>query len=256
MNYNTAVILCGGKGTRLGQLGKKIPKTLVEIHSRPIIWYIIKALAKNSINHFILPLGYKGNLIKSFFKKNSEFKDYKIDFVNTGINKEISERIFDIKNKIKSKNFIILNGDSIFNFNLKNIYNVHCKKKLDITFLGCSASLGYGIVGKKNNKIVSFERETEFDKVKSEKRGNFVGYIFSGISIIKSNLLKTHFKSNYNFEKQFYPKIIKKKKTNFETINGSWFSIDNVKDINSLNIKKKNKKFDIIKKIKKNLKNI
>ena len=46
MEFRTAVILCGGSGTRLGQLGKKIPKTLVKIHSKPIIWYILKILKK------------------------------------------------------------------------------------------------------------------------------------------------------------------------------------------------------------------
>ena len=65
----TAVILCGGKGTRLGSLSKKIPKSLVKINDKPIIWYIIKNLIKNSFNHFILPVGYKGRLIESYIKK-------------------------------------------------------------------------------------------------------------------------------------------------------------------------------------------
>ena len=46
MNYKTAVILCGGKGTRLGELGKKLPKTLVKVQNKPIIWYILKSLKK------------------------------------------------------------------------------------------------------------------------------------------------------------------------------------------------------------------
>ena len=58
--YISAVILCGGKGTRLGVLGKKLPKTLVKVNNKPIIWYIIKFLEKNSFNHFILPVGHKG----------------------------------------------------------------------------------------------------------------------------------------------------------------------------------------------------
>lgn len=73
MNIRTAVILCGGKGTRLGLIGKKIPKTLVKIHGKPIIWYIIKILIKNKFNHFILPTGYKKNQIESFFKKKVNF---------------------------------------------------------------------------------------------------------------------------------------------------------------------------------------
>ena len=62
----TAIILCGGTGSRLGILGKKIPKCLVKINGQPIIWYIINMLNKNSFNHFILPIGYKGNMIKNF----------------------------------------------------------------------------------------------------------------------------------------------------------------------------------------------
>ena len=250
MYYKTAVILCGGRGSRLGQLGKKIPKTLVKIHGKPIIWYIIKSLAKNSINHFILPLGYKGKMIKNYLNNNSEFKKYKIDLMDTGRETESTQRIFRIRKKIKSKNFVLLNGDAIFNFNLKSIFNIHSKKSLDITFLGCSAPLSFGIVGKINNKIVSFEREIQFDKVKSEKRKKFTGHIFSGISLLRSSLLKTSFKAHYNFEKEFYPKIIKKNNTNFKEIEGFWFSIDNEKDINSLNIKNNNSNYSKIKKIK------
>ena len=53
--YISAVILCGGKGTRLGVLGKKLPKTLVKVNNKPIIWYIIKFLEKNSFNHLYCP---------------------------------------------------------------------------------------------------------------------------------------------------------------------------------------------------------
>ena len=65
----TAVILCGGKGTRLGNITKKIPKPLVEIRGKSIIWYILKMLKRNKFNHFILPIGYKGDQIKQYLKK-------------------------------------------------------------------------------------------------------------------------------------------------------------------------------------------
>ena len=63
----TAIILCGGLGSRLGQISKKIPKTLVKIQGREILWYIINFLKKNKFNHLILPLGYKGNQIKILY---------------------------------------------------------------------------------------------------------------------------------------------------------------------------------------------
>ena len=124
-NLNSAIILCGGRGTRLGNLGKQMPKTLVKIHGKPILWYILKSLLKNSINHFILPLGYKGNQIKKYIKSEPEFKKLNIDLIETGLDTNISKRIFLVKNKIKSKNLALLNGDAIFDFHLEKIHQAH-----------------------------------------------------------------------------------------------------------------------------------
>ena len=254
VNLKTAVILCGGKGTRLGLLGKRIPKSLVKIHELPIIWYIINTLKKNSFNHFILPTGYKGKMIEKYLKKNKNFKKSNIDIVPTGKDTSIAKRIFLIKKKIKSKNFLLLNGDAIFDFNLKKMVANHDRKNFDITFVGCEAQLNFGIIGKVNNKIVSFERDIDFNSVKTKNKKNFIGFINSGISIIKSELLKHKFKNYNNFEKEFYPRIIKKHKSNFESISGFWHSIDNVKDIDILKRNGNIKKYKITKKILKKLK--
>jgi len=252
--YKTAVILCGGRGTRLGLLGKKLPKTLIKVHKKPIIWYIIKILKKNSFNHFVLPMGYKGKMIQKYFKNNPDFKKYKIDLVRTGENASIANRIYKIRKNILSKNFILLNGDAIFNFNLKKIFYRHLKKKSYITFIGSDAQLNYGIVGMEKNKVKSFDRETQFYAVKSKNKKNLTGYIYSGISIINNKVLNLNFKNCINFEKEFYPSIIKKYKAHFESINGFWHSIDNQKDIEFLHSEENKFKYKQIKKIKKEIK--
>ena len=254
MIYKTAVILCGGKGTRLGLLGETIPKSLIKIQGFPIIWYILNILKKNSFNHFILPVGYKGKMIEKYIKKSNDFKKSEIDIIATGENSSIARRIFLIKKKIKSKNFLLLNGDAIFYFNLKKMFDNHQKKKIDITFIGSNAQLSFGIIGKENNKIVNFERDIDFDSVKTKNKKNFVGYVYSGISIINSVLLKNKFENYINFEKEFYSKIIKKHRSNFESISGFWHSIDNIKDINILNQNENIKKYRNIKKIQKKIK--
>ena len=68
-NLRSAIVLCGGKGTRLGALGKKLPKTMIKIQGKEIIWYIIKILKRNKFNQIILPLGYKGNMVRKLAKK-------------------------------------------------------------------------------------------------------------------------------------------------------------------------------------------
>ena len=254
MKNKTAVIFCGGSGTRLGLLGKKIPKSLVKIHGYPILWYIINILKKNSFNHFILPIGYKGKIIKKYLKKNKNFKKDNIDIVPTGENSSIAKRIFLIKKKIKSKNFLLLNGDAIFDFNLEKIFANHVKKNFDITFTGCDTQFDYGVVGTVNNKIVSFERDIMFNSIKTKNKKNFTGFVYSGISIINSDLLNNKFKNYSNFEKEFYPKLIKKYKSNFQSIEGFWHSIDNIKNINILKKNENKKKYYGIQKILKNLK--
>ena len=149
-NFRTAVILCGGRGTRLGSIGKKIPKTLVKIHGKEILWYIIKILKKNKFNHIILPLGYKGNMIKKLTKKYKNlFND--IVFVDTGENSNIGKRIFLIQNKIKSDNFLLLIGDAIFDIKLDKILDL-MKMQKDITFITGEITYPYGTVGVENRR--------------------------------------------------------------------------------------------------------
>ena len=111
----TAIILCGGRGARLGDLSKKIPKTLVTVQKKEILWFIINILKKNNFNHFILPVGYKGDKIKKFIEKNFKH-DQNIEIFNTGLDTSIASRIFKVKKYIKSEDFLLLNGDAIFNF--------------------------------------------------------------------------------------------------------------------------------------------
>ena len=126
-NNKTAVILCGGKGTRLGNIGKKIPKTLVKIQGEEILWFIISSLLKNNFQNIILPLGYKGKKIKKFKRKNLK-KIQNIKLINTGTNTNIGKRISLVLPQIKSNSFILMNGDAIFDLNLNNIFAEHLKR--------------------------------------------------------------------------------------------------------------------------------
>ena len=255
MKTKTAVILCGGLGRRLGSLGKKIPKTLVKIQGKPIIWYIVKFLQLHSFNHFILPLGHKSEKIKEYFKNNKEFKNNKIyiNLIDTGKNSSIAQRIFMIKKYIKSKNFALLNGDAIFNFNIRNCFSVHENKKNFITFLGCAAKLNYGIINVFKGKVNSFERDAIFDQISYSKKKNYIGQVYSGISIINRDLLRLKFQNYKNFEKEFYPRVIKKFKTNFNQIQGFWHSIDIPRDVEELYKANNKKKYYEVVKLKKQL---
>ncbi len=267
IKYKTAVILCGGKGSRLGSLSKKIPKTLIKIQGKEILWYIINVLKLNNFNHFILPLGYKGNFIKNFVKKNNYF-NAKIEMIETGINTNIGKRINKIEKKIRSKNFLLMNGDAIFDFNLKKYFNLHNNESCGSTFVASESIYQYGTIGTKNGKVLDFKRNIIHESLNIRNKKNYLAYSYSGILILDKSLLSkfnNEYKDYLNFEKQFFPKIIKKYKSNLVKLSGFFHSIDNIKDIDMVNnsnifhlkfkkIKNLKKKIKI--KLKKNKKNI
>jgi glucose-1-phosphate cytidylyltransferase len=241
MTNKTAIILCGGKGTRLGELGKKMPKTLVKIQKKPILWYILKSLKKNNFDHFILPVGFKGNQIRKYINNNIEFKNFNIDIINTGKNNSIAQRIYKIKKYIKSEDFLILNGDAIFYANLYEILKKHIRRKKDISFICCQAEADFGTIGVRNNNVVNFQRGLDFNSVNTVNK-KFKSYVYSGMSIINVKVLAKKFRDYKNFEKDFYPKIINKFKSDFHTLKGFWYAMDNVKDLEILNKQNVHKK--------------
>lgn len=247
--FRTAVILCGGKGTRLGAIGKKIPKTLVSVQKKKIIWYIISILRINNFNHFILPIGYKGNFIKKFiYKEFGKNKDFLIDLVNTGVNSSISRRISKIKSLIKSDSFLLLNGDAIFDFNIDKIFSTHQKNNSCMTFISHSVKSNFGTIGFKHGKVYDFKRDAIYNAVKLKNIKDYIGYIYTGMSIINKEVIKKDFSNYTNFEKELYPWIIKNFKCSISHLDGFWHAIDNVKDIDAVN-EDKNYMFFQVKKI-------
>jgi glucose-1-phosphate cytidylyltransferase len=150
------VLFCGGMGTRLRDYSERIPKPLVEVGSRPILWHLMKYYAHFGHKEFILCLGHGANAIKDFFLKydqcqSSDFvlteggkkvtmldrdiQDWKITFVDTGLHSNVGERLRSVKEHLE--------GDELF---LANYADALCD--LDLT--------AYIESFRKRNKIASF----------------------------------------------------------------------------------------------------
>ncbi len=255
-NLRTAVILCGGRGTRLGNLGKKLPKTLVKIQGKEILWFIIQILKRNNFNHIILPLGYKEKLIKKFLKKNKNF-NLKIDCVSTGIDSNIGYRIAQISSKIKSDDFLLLNGDAIFRIDIDKLFKDHISQKKIISFLSGEIIYPYGTIGTIKGKVKDFKRNLIYDALSVRSKKNYVAYNYTGMSIIKSKIIKkfeNFFINSENFEQTFFPKLINGNNSKLIKIKGFWHSVDNIKDLEMVNKQfKTNHKYLKAKKLKKYL---
>ena len=185
-NFRSAIVLCGGKGTRLGALGKKIPKAMIKIQGKEIIWYIIKILKRNRFNQIIMPLGYKGNMIRKLAKKYKSLFSV-VDLINTGENSNIGKRISLVGDRIKSNNFLLLNGDAIFNF---NIFKKHQQRKKDITFISGENIYPYGTIGIRKGKVIDFNRNLNYEALKVRNKNSYTAFNYTGMSVIKTETLK------------------------------------------------------------------
>ena len=127
------VILAGGKGTRLSEETQEIPKPMIEIGNRPIIWHIMKHYSSFGIDEFIICTGYKSNYIKNYFvnyklnnsvihidinndtvKVDSDVKEnWKISIIDTGLETNTAGRIKKIGKYIADDNFLLTYGDGV-----------------------------------------------------------------------------------------------------------------------------------------------
>ena len=145
-NY-PAIILCGGKGTRLSEETSLKPKPLVEIGGKPILWHIMKIYSYYGVNRFILALGYKGDQIKQYFYNykitgadfslkmdtghdieylnHSDEKAWEIVFVDTGEDTLKGGRIKRVEKYINSDVFHLTYGDGIGDVNLNKLIAFH-----------------------------------------------------------------------------------------------------------------------------------
>lgn len=165
------IILCGGKGTRLKEETEYKPKPMVYIGNKPIIWHIMKIYAHYGFNEFILALGYKAEYIKDFFlnqkaftsdftleTKNHETKfhlenrkeidDFKITFVDTGLETMPGERISLCQKYIPSqdKYFMVTYGDGVTDLDLQSLLKFHKEQNTIGTITGVHPRSKYGIV--------------------------------------------------------------------------------------------------------------
>ena len=230
-----AVIFCGGKGTRLGTISKKINKSLLLVNNKPIIYYIVLKLLKLKIDKIIFPLGYRGNEIKKYIIKTFNNDTSKFQFINTGINSQIYKRINLIKEYLPSKGIVLFaNGDTLFNFNLKQFFNSHQKSKKKVSLATFKTKIDLGLIEIKKNKPQKFEKSVFISNFKIQKK-NYLAY--SGFSIMDSMFIKKFkFNTKNDFEIEMYNKNIKTKNLNIYKINnGTCFPIDNIKNLNFAN---------------------
>ncbi len=181
MKNPIAIILAGGKGTRLGRLTIKTPKPLLKINNKKFIDYLLFDIARFGFKKIIIVAGYKGSQFLPY--KNKIILNSKIDlFIERELN-GTSGAIYKIKNKIHS-DFFIFNGDTLFNFNYLDLLSLSKKIKLHKIYLSLRKKLCKDL--KRYNSFKFLNKKLIPDK----KKLNKTMLINGGIAFCKKSILK------------------------------------------------------------------
>lgn len=223
-NTMKLVILAGGFGTRLAEETETIPKPLIKIGNKPIIWHIMKIYSYYGVKNFIICLGYKGEILKKQLNRFIKKENWKIKYVNTGLKTMTGGRVKRIKKYIYKDNYFLMTyGDGLCDVNINNLINYHKKKNKIATLTA---------VKYRNPKgVVLMDNKSKVNRMK-EKPNEFINGGFYVLSNKIFNLLKN---DKSVFEKDCLPLLSKKKQLIGYRHNGFWACMDTMREKIELN---------------------
>ncbi len=239
------VILAGGLGSRLGPVSEIIPKPMVEIGGRPIIWHIMKIYAHYGFNEFVVALGYKANVIKDYFQRlqsydgdftidtatgdivyhNGGNDHWKVTLVDTGLSTLKGGRIKRLEPYLDELNMLTY-GDGVATVDISKLASFHESHGKMVTITGVRPPSLFGEVIEKNGKVISFEEKPQTSK----------GLINGGFMVFKREMLN-YLSEDSNCDFEFGPleQLAKEEQVMTYKHDGFWECADTVRDVNHLN---------------------
>jgi glucose-1-phosphate cytidylyltransferase len=175
------VILAGGLGTRLSEYTEAVPKPMVQIGNKPMLWHIMQRYAKFGHKEFIVALGYKSEVIKDFFLNykilNSDFTvdlsdgsiksentnsvDWKVTLVETGINTMTGGRVRQLRKQLGNQTFMLTYGDGIADIDVEALLAFHKSHGKLVTMSAVRPGARFGELALDGDSVASFQEKPQ-----------------------------------------------------------------------------------------------
>ncbi len=216
------VILAGGFGTRLSEHTKSMPKPMIDINGKPMIYYILKFYAKHGFKDFYIALGYKGQVIKNFFKKNSY--GWNINLIETGKKTMTGGRLKRLAKHLRNETFMMTYGDGLSNVNLKKLLKFHKNNKKLVTLTAVRPPARFGALKFKGHFVRYFKEKSKVDE----------GWINGGFFVIEPKFLNFIKKDDTYLEREPLELASKKKQLVAYRHEGFWQCVDTKRDLDKI----------------------
>ncbi len=241
------VLLCGGKGTRIREMTDTIPKPMVEVGGRPILWHIMKSYSFYGYSNFITCLGYKGHKIKEFFfnyelrqsditvdlgRKNNYFihnvhseDNWKVTLADTGEETMTGARIKKIEKYINSDIFMLTYGDGVCDVDIEKLVAFHKGHGKIGTVTGVHPPSRFGELLLEGDKVAKF----------NEKPQTSQGHINGGFFVFNKEIFKyVSEDENCIFEREPLENLANDGQLMMYRHDGFWQCMDTLRDMEYL----------------------
>jgi glucose-1-phosphate cytidylyltransferase len=177
-------ILCGGQGTRLREHTETLPKPMVEIGGRPILWHIMQIYAHHGLSEFVLCLGYLGTAIKDYFRnfevRNNDLEvrlgagrsvktlgdgngphDWTVSLIETGEKAQTGARVYRIREHLGNETFCLTYGDGLGSVDIRALLDFHKKHGKLATVTGVRPPSRFGELELDGDQVVAFAEKPQ-----------------------------------------------------------------------------------------------
>jgi len=238
-----AVILAGGRGTRLAEETTLKPKPLVEANGRPLIWHIMQNYSRHGISEFIVLSGYKGQQIREYFANfwlhqadltfdlstsNQEILKvrglpWKVTVLDTGIDTNTGGRISRLRGLIE-EDFLLTYGDGVSDIDIEGLLSSHRKSNNVATLTAVQPPARFGALNLSGNQVVSFQEKPEGDGA----------WVNGGFFALTPKIFDYLGGDNSSLEIDTLPKVASDGKLGFYKHSGFWQPVDTIRDLQRL----------------------
>ncbi len=239
------VILAGGFGTRLAEQTDELPKPMVQVGGRPILWHILKIYSHFGFNDFLIAAGYKSDVIKRFFleyreqmsdlvidfvgdtveRVNGSIEPWRISIIDTGPESMTGGRIKRLQSWLKQDTFLMTYGDGVADVDLNALLGFHKKHGKLATFTAVKRPPHFGVPALKGNQVVRF----------AEKHIDADDWISGGFFALEPGVLDYINGDSTNFEFESMSRMAEDGQLMAFKHDGFWQPMDTLRDVRKLN---------------------
>ena len=238
-----AVILAGGRGTRLSEETQLKPKPLVEAVGQPLIWHIMQNYAQHGITEFIVLAGYKGQQIREYFANywlhqaditfdlatpereihKVRSLPWRVSVLDTGIDTNTGGRIARLKDLLK-EDFLLTYGDGVSDVNISDLIASHQLSGNLATLTAVQPPARFGALKLTGDKVISFQEKPDGDGA----------WVNGGFLVLKPEVFDFLKGDESSLEIDALPKIAKLGKLGVYKHSGFWQPVDTIRDLQRL----------------------